>query len=140
MRTTTKDGIGGPEACSIVGITYRQLDFWARTDLVSPSIDRGLGSGNHRVYSPDDVVLLAVVRHLLDGGISLQTIRRAIGAVRGSLGIGSNDALWLVIDCDEATVTGSLGAAIGNAKSLFTAILDLRRVIDTTRALLADAA
>ena len=75
-------GYRGPTACKIVGITYRQLDYWARTDLVSPSVRTASGSGSQRLYSFDDVVALKVVKNLVDTGVSLQKIRRAIDELR----------------------------------------------------------
>ncbi|MBY5162860.1 MerR family transcriptional regulator [Salsipaludibacter albus] len=71
-------GYRGPTACNIVGITYRQLDYWARTDLVSPSVQRAEGSGSQRLYSFNDIVALRVVKRLLDAGVSLQRVRLAI--------------------------------------------------------------
>ncbi|HZO59841.1 MAG TPA: MerR family transcriptional regulator, partial [Solirubrobacterales bacterium] len=71
-------GFRGPQVCKIVGITYRQLDYWARTDLVRPSIADANGSGTQREYSYRDLVRLKVVKSLLDAGVKLDTARRAI--------------------------------------------------------------
>ncbi len=71
-------GYRGPTVCKIVGITYRQLDYWARTGLVQPSIRTAKGSGTQRLYGFDDVVQLRVVKRLLDTGISLQRVRSAV--------------------------------------------------------------
>jgi len=72
--------------CSIVGITYRQLDYWARTDLLRPSISEAKGSGTQRRYSYRDLVELKVIKRLLDAGVSLQQARRAIQCLREGLG------------------------------------------------------
>ena len=82
------DGVGfrGPQVCKIVGITYRQLDYWARTDLIRPSIADARGSGTQRRYSYRDLVELKVIKGLLDAGVSLQSARRAIEYLRGNLG------------------------------------------------------
>jgi DNA-binding transcriptional MerR regulator len=72
--------------CAIVGITYRQLDYWARTDLLRPSITEAKGSGTQRRYSYRDLLELKVIKRLLDAGISLQSARRAIGYLRENLG------------------------------------------------------
>ncbi|MEX2325079.1 MAG: MerR family transcriptional regulator [Nitriliruptoraceae bacterium] len=72
------EGYRGPTVCKIVGITYRQLDYWARTGLVEPGMRRAEGSGTQRLYSFDDVVRLKVVKRLLDTGISLQKVRFAV--------------------------------------------------------------
>jgi DNA-binding transcriptional MerR regulator len=67
-----------PEVCRIVGISYRQLDYWARTGLVTPSIRDAKGSGTQRLYSFQDLVSLKVIKNLLDTGVSLQRVRKAV--------------------------------------------------------------
>jgi DNA-binding transcriptional MerR regulator len=79
-------GYRGPQVCKIVGITYRQLDYWARTNLVRPSVCDANGSGTQRLYSYRDLVELKVVKKLLDAGVSLQRARRAIEYLRENLG------------------------------------------------------
>jgi DNA-binding transcriptional MerR regulator len=76
----------GPQVCAIVGITYRQLDYWARTDLVRPSLADARGSGTQRRYSYRDLVRLKVVKNLLDAGVKLQVARKAIEYLREDLG------------------------------------------------------
>jgi DNA-binding transcriptional MerR regulator len=78
----TDQGFRVPDVCRIVGITYRQLDYWARTDLVSPSIRDASGSGTQRLYSFEDLVTLRVIKNLLDTGISLQRVRKAVEHLR----------------------------------------------------------
>jgi DNA-binding transcriptional MerR regulator len=73
-----EQGYRVPEVCKIVGITYRQLDYWARTDLVTPSVRDAKGSGSQRLYSFQDLVTLRVIRNLLDTGVSLQRVRKAV--------------------------------------------------------------
>jgi DNA-binding transcriptional MerR regulator len=77
-------GYRGPQVCTIVGITYRQLDYWARTDLLRPSVTEARGSGTQRRYSYSDLLQLKVIKRLLDSGISLQSARRAIDCLRSS--------------------------------------------------------
>ncbi|MGQ0743878.1 MAG: MerR family transcriptional regulator [Acidimicrobiales bacterium] len=79
-------GFSGPAACRIVGITYRQLDYWARTDLIRPSLADARGSGTQRRYSYRDLVELKVIKGLLDAGVSLQSARRAVDFLRINLG------------------------------------------------------
>jgi DNA-binding transcriptional MerR regulator len=79
-------GFRGPQVCKIVGITYRQLDYWARTDLIRPSIQDARGSGTQRTYSYRDLVELKVIKGLLDAGVSLQSARKAIEYLRNHLG------------------------------------------------------
>jgi DNA-binding transcriptional MerR regulator len=71
--------------CNLVGITYRQLDYWARTDLLKPSIQGASGSGTQRLYSFTDIVQLKVVKRLLDAGMSLKKIRQAMEILREQL-------------------------------------------------------
>ena len=77
-----EEGFRGPQVCSVVGITYRQLDYWARTDLLRPSISEARGSGTQRCYSYRDLLELKVIKRLLDAGISLQSARRALEVLR----------------------------------------------------------
>jgi DNA-binding transcriptional MerR regulator len=74
----TEQGYRVPEVCRIVGITYRQLDYWARTELVTPSVRDASGSGTQRLYSFQDLVTLRVIKNLLDTGVSLQRVRKAV--------------------------------------------------------------
>ena len=90
-------GYRGPLVCKIVGITYRQLDYWARTDLVRPSVCDANGSGTQRLYSYTDLVELKVIKRLLDADISLQAARKAIEYLREQLGADLASA-HLVID------------------------------------------
>jgi len=73
-----EQGFAAPEVCKIVGITYRQLDYWARTGLVEPSVRPAYGSDSQRRYSFRDVVVLKIVKRLLDTGVSLQRVRTAV--------------------------------------------------------------
>src|SRR6476659_3190918 len=79
---SAEEGYRGPQVCKIAGITYRQLDYWARTDLLRPSITEARGSGTQRRYSYTDLVELKVIKRLLDAGVSLQSARRAIECLR----------------------------------------------------------
>ena len=77
-------GYRGAVACKAAGITYRQLDYWARTDLVVPTVRGASGSGTQRLYSFRDVLVLKIVKRLLDTGVSLQQIRPSIEHPRTS--------------------------------------------------------
>lgn len=94
-------GYRGPAACAAAGITYRQLDYWARTGLVEASIRPAHGSGTHRLYSFRDVVVLKIVKRLLDTGVSLQNIRTA---VRHLCSRELSDLAHMTLMCDGATV------------------------------------
>ena len=78
-------GYRAPLVCRLVGISYRQLDYWARTDLIKPSVQDARGSGSQRLYSFRDVVQLKVIKRLLDAGMSLKKIRQAVEILRQQL-------------------------------------------------------
>ncbi|MFC5723342.1 MerR family transcriptional regulator [Streptomyces gamaensis] len=102
-RVPGDDRIGyrGPTACAAAGITYRQLDYWARTGLVEPSVRPAHGSGTQRLYSFRDVVVLKIVKRLLDTGVSLQNIRTAVQHLRSR---GMADLPQMTLMSDGATV------------------------------------
>src|SRR5262249_11373916 len=94
-------GYRRPTACQVVGITYRQLDYWARTGLVVPSVRVASGSGSQRLYSFKDVLVLKVVKRLLDAGVSLQNIRLAVEHLRKR---GVRDLAGITLFSDGTTV------------------------------------
>ena len=94
-------GYRGPTACNAAGITYRQLDYWARTGLVEPSVRGASGSGTQRLYSFRDILLLKVIKRLLDAGISLQQIRTAVQHLRKR---GTDDLTRVTLMSDGASV------------------------------------
>ena len=94
-------GYRGPTACKAAGITYRQLDYWARTGLVEPSVRSATGSGTQRLYGFRDILVLKVVKRLLDTGVSLQQIRVAIAHLRER---GVEDLAQITLMSDGASV------------------------------------
>jgi DNA-binding transcriptional MerR regulator len=80
------EGYSGHRAAEIVGITYRQLDYWARTDLVRPSLQDASGSGTRRQYSYRDLLELRTIKTLLDAGIKLESVRKAFTFLRDTMG------------------------------------------------------
>jgi len=82
MTQKRKSGYRAPQVCKLVGITYRQLDYWARTKLIVPALQQATGSGSQRLYSFTDVVQLKVIKRLLDAGMSLKKIRSAVEILR----------------------------------------------------------
>jgi DNA-binding transcriptional MerR regulator len=94
-------GYRGPTACNAAGITYRQLDYWARTGLVEPTVRPATGSGTQRLYSFRDVLLLKVIKRLLDAGVSLQQIRTAVQHLRRR---GTDDLTEVTLMSDGASV------------------------------------
>lgn len=94
-------GYRGTTATAASGITYRQLDYWARTGLVEPTIRGAKGSGSQRLYSFRDILLLKIIKRLLDAGISLQQIRVAITHLRDR---GLADLTGITLMSDGASV------------------------------------
>ena len=94
-------GYRGPIVCKAAGITYRQLDYWARTGLVEPAVRGAKGSGSHRLYSFRDILVLKVVKRLLDTGVSLANIRAALATLRAH---GSTDLAAITLISDGAGV------------------------------------
>ena len=124
-------GFSGTKAASVVGISYRQLDYWARTDLIRPSLTDGTGSGSRRTYSYRDLLELRVIKSLLDAGIKLESVRKAFTYLReqadtdiatATLVISGNDVLLcdgeMLIDIVRRGGQGVLNVlAIGSVKT-----------------------
>lgn len=131
----------GKKAAEIVGITYRQLDYWARTDLVRPSVADASGSGTRRQYSYRDLLELKVIKTLLDAGIKLESVRSVFTYLRDQLGediasaqlVINGSSAVLVKDDDELVdvlkqgqfVMGSVLSLGGVQRQVDTAIVDL---------------
>ena len=94
-------GYRGATACSAAGISYRQLDYWARTGLVEPSIRTASGSGSARLYGFRDILVLKIVKRLLDVGVSLQNIRTAVNHLRDR---GVTDLERITLMSDGASI------------------------------------
>ena len=99
--SSSEMGYRGPTACTAAGITYRQLDYWARTGLVEPSVRAAHGSGSQRLYGFRDILVLKVVKRLLDTGISLQQIRAAVQHLRDH---GTEDLAQVTLMSDGVSV------------------------------------
>ena len=100
------EGFRGPQVCRVVGITYRQLDYWARTGLLRPSISDARGSGSQRIYSYTDLLQLKVIKQLLDAGVSLRSTRKAIECLRSS---GTSVASASLVIADDKSVLANSG-------------------------------
>ena len=124
-------GFSGTKAASVVGISYRQLDYWARTDLIRPSLTDATGSGSRRTYSYRDLLELRVIKSLLDAGIKLESVRKAFTYLReqadtdiatATLVISGNDVLLcdgeMLIDIVRRGGQGVINVlAIGSVKT-----------------------
>ena len=94
-------GYRGIVAARAAGISYRQLDYWARTGLVEPTVRGAEGSGSQRLYGFRDILVLKLVKRLLDTGISLQQIRTAVDQLRAA---GIRDLAGTTLMSDGASV------------------------------------
>jgi DNA-binding transcriptional MerR regulator len=108
---TPQEGFSGPQACDIVGISYRQLDYWASTDLVRPSLADAAGSGTQRRYSYRDLVRLKVIKSLLDAGVKLQSARAAIEYLRED-GTEQWETVSIVLAGSDSVIVRSDGELI----------------------------
>jgi DNA-binding transcriptional MerR regulator len=111
MVDRSHESYSGAKAAEIVGITYRQLDYWARTDLVRPSVTDATGSGSRRRYSYRDLLELRVIKSLLDAGIRLELVREVFSYLRENLGedvVAAN----LVIQGNQAVLVREGGELI----------------------------
>jgi DNA-binding transcriptional MerR regulator len=99
-----EEGFRGPQVCNLVGITYRQLDYWARTGLMVPSVQEATGSGSRRRYSYRDVVQLKVIKQLLEAGISLRAARRAVECIRDSNGAELSECSLVMVGASSLLV------------------------------------
>lgn len=142
------EGFSGRQTADIVGITYRQLDYWARTDLVRPTLTDATGSGSRRRYSYRDLLELKIIKTLLDAGINLGAIRHAFGYLRDQLGedissarlVLSGTSAVLVRDGEELidVVNNYQGQGVLNLLSLSNVQseldADVRRLGNATKA------
>ncbi|HRD09329.1 MAG: hypothetical protein RL611_711 [Actinomycetota bacterium] len=94
-------GYRGASACAAAGISYRQLDYWARTGLVEPTVRGASGSGSARLYGFKDILVLKIVKRLLDTGVSLQNIRSAVAHLRER---GVDDLARITLMSDGASI------------------------------------
>ena len=115
MIDRRQDGYSGAKAAEIVGITYRQLDYWARTDLVRPSLVDATGSGSRRRYSYRDLLELRVIKSLLDAGIKLESVREVFSYLKDNLGEDVATAN-LVIQGNQAVLVRDGGELIDLVK------------------------
>ena len=102
----TEQGYSGTRTAKIVGITYRQLDYWARTDLVRPSLADATGSGSRRLYSYRDLLELRVIKSLIDAGIRLESVREAFAYLRSHVDTDISSAHLVISGGDVLLCVG----------------------------------
>lgn len=133
------EGFRGAQVCELVGITYRQLDYWARTDLLRPSVVDATGSGSQRRYSYRDVLELKVIKRLLDAGLKLQQARRAVECLRGELGadLASSQLVLIGNRSVLAHSDGDIVDLLAGGQGVFN-ILPLSGVVSELEAAIVD--
>jgi DNA-binding transcriptional MerR regulator len=133
-------GFRGPQVCNIIGITYRQLDYWARTDLLRPSISDAKGSGSQRIYSYADLLQLKVIKRLLDAGVSLRSTRKAIECLRASGDVASTS---LVIGDDSSVLarTGEeLFDLLRGGQGVLSIVVGMNKIVSEVDAAITELA
>jgi DNA-binding transcriptional MerR regulator len=134
-----EEGFRGPQVCHIVGITYRQLDYWARTDLLRPSISDARGSGTQRVYSYTDLLQLKVIKQLLDAGVSLRHTRKAIECLRAS---GASVASASLVIADDRSVLAHSGEELFDmlrgGQGVLSIVLGMERIVSEVDAAITE--
>jgi DNA-binding transcriptional MerR regulator len=132
-------GFRGPQVCNIVRITYRQLDYWARTDLLRPSISDARGSGTQRVYSYTDLLQLKVIKQLLDAGVSLRSTRKAIECLRAS---GESVASASLVIADDRSVLAHSGEELFDllrgGQGVLSIVLGMRKIVSEVDAAITE--
>ena len=124
------EGFSGKQASEIVGITYRQLDYWARTDLLRPTAVDDKGSGSRRVYTYRDLLELRVIKNMLDAGIRLGSVRDVFTFLRRELDVDIASAHLVVGGGSVVVCNGDeLLDAVRNGQGVLN-VLPLRSVKD----------
>jgi DNA-binding transcriptional MerR regulator len=141
MNDSFTSGFSGPTVCRLTGVTYRQLDYWARTDLVTPSITPATGSGSKRTYSYADVLEVKVIKSLLNSGLSLARTRQAVECLRNALGADLASSSLVMSDTGSvlAKSDGDLvdllrgGQGVFNIVPLAGVVAELRTMIQKSQ-------
>jgi len=134
------EGFSGPKVCRLTGVTYRQLDYWARTELVTPSITPAMGSGSKRTYAYRDVLEVKVIKSLLDSGVSLARARQAVECLRNNLSVDLSAASLVISESGSvlADLNGIVdllrgGQGVFNLVTMASIVSELATSIDQER-------
>ena len=141
MTDSLTSGFSGPMVCRLTGVTYRQLDYWARTDLVTPSIRSAQGSGSKREYSYGDLLEVKVIKSLLSSGVALTRARQAVECLRKSLGANLSSSSLVLSDAgsvlarDEDALVDLLrgGQGVFNIVPLANVVAELSTTLRQSR-------
>lgn len=134
-------GYSGTQTATVVGITYRQLDYWARTDLIRPSLSDATGSGSRRRYSYTDLLELKTIKKLLDAGIKLEQVRKVFEYLRAHVSADIASA-HLVIEGESVTVCtdGELIDVLKNGQGVLNMVFSMGGVKNELEADVAEIA
>lgn len=134
-----EQGFSSKRTAEIAGITYRQLDYWARRDIVRPSLTKASGSGSRRLYSYSDLLELRVIKTLIDSGIKLQQVRKGLDYLRDQLGEDVTTASLVISGTNSIVVNteGELIELLQNGQGVLN-VLPLGSVKDTVDASIVD--
>ncbi len=134
-----EQGFSSKRTAEIAGITYRQLDYWARRDIVRPSLTKASGSGSRRLYSYRDLLELRVIKTLIDSGIKLQQVRRGLDYLRDQIGEDVTTASLVISGTNSIVVNteGELIELLQNGQGVLN-VLPLGSVKDTVDASIVD--
>ena len=135
------EGYSGKRTAEIVGITYRQLDYWARTDLIRPSLADAKGSGSRRQYAYRDLLELRIVKQLLDAGIKLETVRDVFKQLRTLVGdeiasatlVIQGSSVALALDDGQLLDLARAGQGVLNIMNLGQCQADLEERVQALR-------
>jgi DNA-binding transcriptional MerR regulator len=141
MTDVLASGFSGPMVCRLTSVTYRQLDYWARTGLVTPSIRSAQGSGSKREYSYGDLLEVKVIKSLLSSGVALARARQAVECLRNSLGANLASSSLVLSDAgsvlarDEDALVDLLrgGQGVFNIVPLAKVVAELTTTIRQSR-------
>ncbi len=140
-RLAEQLGYSGTQTATVVGITYRQLDYWARTDLIRPSLSDASGSGSRRRYSYTDLLELKTIKKLLDAGIKLEQVRKVFDYLRQHVSTDIASA-HLVIEGESVTVCtdGELIDVLKNGQGVLNMVFSMSGMKNELEADVADVA
>lgn len=140
MTDSANFGYSGPTVCRLTGVTYRQLDYWARTALVMPSVTPATGSGSKRAYSYGDLLEVKVIKSLLSSGVTLARARQAVECLRRSLGADLASSSLVLSDAGSVLAhdDGELVDLLRGGQGVFN-IVPLAKVVAELRATLHES-
>jgi DNA-binding transcriptional MerR regulator len=129
------DSFSTGDAVRITGVSFRNIDYWARTKFIVPSIAEAQGTGTERKYSFSDLLALRVARELREAGVSTQSLRRVVEFLRTKKGLTQPLAeCRLIVTGTDVQVASSpekiMSVLRTPGQTSFAFVFDLRRTVD----------